>query len=130
LLDPLWKVLEDGVVVLGRYANGDVAAAAKWTPAGLRVYVGALYCPAKLLPNILRASGVHLYCDSDDVLLTDAKFLGFIATSPGPKHLTFRAPCSVVRLLDGREIARDVIFLDLVMELGETKINLLKKPVR
>jgi hypothetical protein len=40
----------------------------------------------------------------------------------------FRAPCSVVRLLDGREIVRDVSSLDLVMELGETKLYLLKKP--
>jgi hypothetical protein len=128
VLDPVWKVLEDGVAVLGRYDNGDVAAAAKRTPAGLRVYIGALHCPAKLLRNILRASGVHLYCDSDDVVLTDGKFLGFIATSPGPKHLTFRAPCSVVRLLDGQEIARDVSSLDLVMEFGETKLYLLKKP--
>jgi len=130
MLDPLWKVLEDGVAVLGRYANGDVAAAAKWTPAGLRIYIGALHCPAKLLRNILRASGVHLYSDSDDVVLTDGKFLGFIATSPGPKHLMFEAPTTLVRVLDGQEIARDVSCLDTVMELGETKLLLLKKPSR
>ena len=129
-LDPLWKVLEQGVVVLGRYADGDVAAAAKWTPAGLRVYIGALHCPAKLLRNILRASGVHLYSDSDDVVLTDGKFLGFIATSPGPKHLMFGVPSTVVRVLDGQEIAQNVSFLDMTMELGETKLFLLKKQVR
>jgi beta-galactosidase len=130
VLDPLWKVLEQGVVVLGRYANGDVAAAAKWTPGGLRVYIGALHCPAKMLRNILRASGVHLYSDSDDVVLTDGKFLGFIATSQGPKHLTFRAPCTVVRILDGQEIVRDVSSLDLFLELGETKLYLLKTAAR
>jgi hypothetical protein len=130
LLDPLWKVQEDSVIVLGRYLDGDVAAAAKWTPGGLRVYIGALQCPAKLLRNILRASGVHLYTDSDDVVLTDGKFLGFVATSPGPKHLTFRATCTVVRALDGQEVARDVSSLDLVMELGETKIYLLRKTAK
>ncbi len=127
LLDPLWRVLEDGVNVLGRYANGGAVAAAKRTSAGLRVYIGALQCPARLLSNILRVSGVHLYADSDDVLLTDGKFLGFVATSPGSKHLMFSAPSTVVRLFAGREVARGVSSLDVVMELGETRLYFLRK---
>jgi len=127
VLDPLWVVSEEGVEVIGRYADGGVAAAAKQTPHGLRAYIGALHCPARLLRNFLQASDVHLYSDSDDVVLTDGEFLGFVATSPGPKRLIFPGPRTVVNALDGQEVARGVDHLDLEMALGETRLYRLKE---
>lgn len=122
VLDPLWVVEEGGVEVLGRYPDGGVAAVAKPTPDGLRAYIGVLHGPAKLLRNLLKASGVHLYSDSDDVVLTDGIFLGFTATSPGPKRLVFPGPRTVIGALDGREIARQVEHLDVEVALGETRL--------
>jgi len=125
VLDPLWAVKDERAEVVGRYPNGEVAAAAKRTPAGLRIYIGALQCPAKLLRNILRLSGVHIYCDSDDVVLTDGRFLAFVAASAGSKHLSFQDRCLVVDVLDGRTIAHGVDSLDLEMAQGETRLFLL-----
>jgi len=88
----------------------------------LRAYVGALHCPAKLLRNILQESGVHLYCDSDDIILTDGQFLGITATFPGPKHLVFPGRCDVTEATTGRLIAGDVDHLDVELELGETRL--------
>jgi len=122
VLDPLWVVDEAGVQVLGRYADGGIAAAAKRTPDGWRAYIGALHCPARLLRHLLKAAGVHLYSDSDDVVLTDGRFLGFVATSPGPKRLVFPGPRTVTGALDGQEIARRVDHLDLEMALGEARL--------
>jgi hypothetical protein len=128
VLDPLWAVHDEKVEVIGRYLNGEVAAAATRTPAGLRIYIGTLHCPAKLLRNILRLSGVHVYSDSDDVVLTDGKFLGFVATSDGLKHLMFPNPAQVIQALDGQVIARRVKSLDLEMERGETRLYLMIRP--
>jgi beta-galactosidase len=63
-LDPLWVVDEPAADIIARYPSGAPAVASKQTGDGLRVYVGALHCPAKLLRNILAASGVHVYSDS------------------------------------------------------------------
>lgn len=125
-LDPLWVVDEPEADILGRYSSGGAAVAAKQTPDGLRVYIGTLHCPAKLLRNILRASGVHVYNDSDDIVLTDGRFLGLSATSAGLKHVSLPRACAVVNALDGKEVARDTKQLDLELALGETRLFLLE----
>ncbi len=126
LLDPVWTVDEPSVEVIARNPSGGVAAAAKQTPDGLRVYVGALHVPARLLRNILAASGVHLYSNTDDVVLTDGHFLGISATAAGRKHLFFPRRCAVTDALTGRPVAEDTTHLDIDMALGETGMYLLQ----
>jgi len=125
-LDPRWVVSEPGVEVLGRYADGGIAAAAKRTPDGLRVYIGALHCPAKLLRNVVKDAGVHVYSDSDDVVLTDGRFLCITATTAGPKRIEFPHRCDVLGALDGKRLARGVTHLDVEMQLGEARTYLLE----
>ena len=126
LLDPLWVVEEPDAEVIGRFPSGGVAVAAKKTPDGLRVYVGALHCPARLLRNILNASGVHVYCDSDDIVLTDGRFFSLTASSAGKKHLKFPQSCRLVDALTGQSLVDGVAALDVDLALGETRMFLLK----
>ncbi len=125
-LDPLWTVDDPDAEVIARYPSGGAAVAAKQTPDGLRVYIGALHCPAKLLRTILMASGVHVYSDSDDVVLTDGRFFSISATSAGKKHLFFPQPCNVINALDTTVVAQDVNRLELDLTLGETRMFLLQ----
>lgn len=124
-LDPLWTVNDPAAEVIARYPSGAAAVAAKQTPEGLRVYVGALHCPARLLRDIARASGVHLYSNTDDVVLTDGRFLALSATSAGRKRLTFPGPRTVVSALDSQVVAEDVTRLELELQHGETRLYLL-----
>ncbi|MCX5768836.1 MAG: beta-galactosidase [Candidatus Hydrogenedentes bacterium] len=124
MLDPLWIVDDPGADIIARYPSGGAAVASKQTDDGLRVYVGALHCPAKLLRNILAASGVHVYSDSDDVLLTNGRFISITATSAGMKHLTFPQPCTLTDALDNQKVLRDIKELDLDLALGETRMFL------
>ena len=126
VLDPLWVVSETGVEAVGRYRDGGVAVAAKRGQDGLRVYIGALHCPAKLMRNVLKESDVHLYCDSDDMVLTDGEFLSLSATSTGTKRLALGRKCDVICALDGKEVARATDHLELDMQLGETRMYLLR----
>jgi len=123
-LDPVWVVDEPGADIIARYRSGAPAVASKQTDDGLRVYIGALHCPAKLLRNILAASGVHIYSDSDDVVLTDGRFFSITATSAGTKHLTFPQPCTLTDVLDDEKVLRDTKELDLDLALGETRMFL------
>ncbi len=123
VLDPLWTVREaEGVRVLGRYADGSVAAAVQDTTDGLRAYIGALHTPARLLRNLLRESGVHLYLDSDDVVLTDGKFLAVVASSAGKKTIMLPRKSDVMDLLTGESVARGAERFELEMELGEARL--------
>ncbi|HOC70044.1 MAG TPA: beta-galactosidase [Candidatus Hydrogenedentes bacterium] len=126
VLDPLWAVEEPGAEVIARYGSGAVAVAAKQTPDGLRVYNGTLHCPAKLLRNILNASGVHVYSDSDDIILTDGRFFSITATAEGTKSLLFAQTATVTDILDNSVLAEKTVQLPLDMVRGETRLLLLR----
>jgi beta-galactosidase len=125
VLDPLWTVQEGpGVQVLGRYADGSVAAA--YSAEARSAYLGALHVPAKLLRNLLKQAGVHLYSDSDDVILADREFLGVVATSAGTKTISLPEARTVVDALTSEQLASDAEGFELEMQLGETRLLLLK----
>ena len=87
-LAPLWSVNEGaGIAPLAHFADGSVAAAVKGSGAGKSIYIGSAGCPAQLLRNILKDSGVNLYLDSDDPLITDGRFLSLTASSAGEKRI-------------------------------------------
>ncbi len=125
MLDPLWTVDDSDAEIIAQYPSGGAAVAAKQTPEGLRVYAGALHCPAKLLRNILKVSNVHVYSDSDDVVLTDGHFFSLTATSAGEKHIVFPKSFTVVNALDNTVVSQEVNQLDLDLALGETRLFLL-----
>ena len=122
-LDPLWTIGEaPGLRALGRYGDGSVAAAVRATEHGPRAYIGALHAPARMLRRLLQESGVHLYMDSDDVVLTDGEFLAVVATAAGPKTLRFTDRVRVLEALDGQPVADGVTTLELDLQLGETRL--------
>jgi hypothetical protein len=121
VLDPVWTVeSESGVEVLGRYADGSVAAA--YRPDGRSAYLGALHVPAGLLRNLLRQAEVHLYTDTNDVVFADREFLGLTATSAGAKNLRLPGVRRVVDALTGETVATSADRLSLEMQLGETRL--------
>jgi hypothetical protein len=128
VLDPLLSVREqEGIEVLGRYADGSVGAALASGKEGLRAYIGAVHCPASILRAILWRVGVHVWCDSDDVVLTDGSFLAISATSAGEKTVRLPGSHTVTDLLSGDVIARGTTTLVLRLELGETRLLRLGK---
>ena len=125
-LDPLWTVSDPGAQVLAWFGDGTPAVAAKWTSAGLRIYIGTLSAPAQFLRNILKASGIHIYMDSDDAVSTDGPFLAVTATSAGLKTIVFPWPAMVKDTLNGIDIARGVDRFSLPMEFGETRLFMVR----
>lgn len=127
VLDPVWSVQEGpGIQVIGRYPDGSTAAA--YNPRQKTAYVGALHVPARLLRNILREAGVHLYADTDDVVLGDREFLAIAATHAGTKTIALPRLCHVVDALTGEIVAASAQEFSLEMQLGETRLLLLREP--
>jgi len=122
LLDPLWTIEEaEGMQTIGRYADGSAAAALTERDGTRSAYIGALHVPAKLLRNILRGAGVHLYSDTDDVILADSDFLAVTATSAGAKTIRLPKAQKVVDALSGEPVGGGAEFT-LDMQLGETRL--------
>jgi len=125
VLEPLWTVTDGpGVQVLGRYADGSPAAAL--SADGRSAYLGALHVPAKLLRNLLQQAGVHLYRDSDDVILADREFLGISATSAGPKTIRLPEAHTIADAFTGEILATRTDRFEVAMQLGETRLLLLQ----
>jgi hypothetical protein len=128
LLDPCWEVSGAGSEVLARYAGGQAAAAALQTAEGLRVSLGTVWCPAALLRNVLKASGVHLYCDSDDIVFAGDGFLGLSATSAGAKTLRLPAGMRVTDALTGAQVSAATTEIPLTLALGEVRLFTVSAP--
>jgi len=125
-LSPLWAIdAAPGITPLAALPSGDALVAAAEDPTGLRVYIGTTDVPAAFLRNVLKASNVHLYVDSDDVVSADARFLALTATAKGVKHVRLPNPTTVRDALDGRILAKNTTSLDIPMKQGETRLFVL-----
>jgi beta-galactosidase len=125
-LSPLWAIdPAPGITPLAVLPSGDTLVAAMEDTAGLRVYIGTTDVPAAFLRNVLKASGVHLYVDSDDVISADAHFLAITATEEGNKRVMLPETATVRDLLDDRVLGEETTSLDIPMKQGETRLFIL-----
>jgi hypothetical protein len=125
-LSPLWAVdPAPGITPLAVLPGGESLVAAKAGPAGLRVYVGTTDVPAAFLHNVLKASGVHTYVDSDDVISADAGFLALSATQAGTKRVVLPKRATVHDLCEDRLLGTDVSEFEIPMVEGETRLFVL-----
>jgi hypothetical protein len=85
---------------------------------------GAAIGPSSLLRSIARDAGVHVYSDADDVVTANRNFLCIYAPKGGKRTVRLPQRATVVDLLDGRTIARDVASFE--PELAENTSVLLK----
>jgi len=128
-LGPLWAIEPaPGTHVIGRFPDGHVAAAAVGGCAGRSIYIGALTAPATLLRNILKAAGVHVYLDSDDVLLTDGQFLAVTASHEGHKTIRLPAPLRVLTVPGNQVVAESADQIEIDLAHGETRLYRLAPP--
>ncbi|MHC4885446.1 MAG: hypothetical protein ACYTGH_10205 [Planctomycetota bacterium] len=73
----------------------------------------SVFCSAPMLnnhvlQNIARAAGVHVYSESDDVVVPGKSFLMLHAREAGEKQIRLPAPADVYECYDGRLIGRQV----------------------
>ena len=92
---PLWYADDPEATVLGRaQANGKAGLVVRRFADWTSVYSAApLTCPG-VLRALARAAGVHLYCDRDDALYVNNRYLGIHAQHGGRR--TVRSPFPVI----------------------------------
>ena len=119
---PLWSVNnEKQLVCLAHFTDGTTAAAIKDMGSWKSIYIGTAGCPAQFIRNILRKSGVHIYTDSDDVLLTDGHFLSLTASATGIKTINLPKGTILRNIYTGEILTAVDGFVRQEFELGQTR---------
>jgi hypothetical protein len=121
---PLFAVTagQAGVLPLGAYAGtGETAFAMKRTPEWTSVFCGGLQVSAPVLRELARQAGVHIYCDTDDVISGTSGFVSIHAASAGLKTLVLPEAATLRDLITDQTMpaAKSHTF---EMKLGETRL--------
>ena len=128
-ISPRWSIKpERKIRTFAHFNDGSIAAAEiEKKNGGRSYYIGTLSCPATVLRNILKESGVHLYIDSNDVLATDGRFVGLTASTTGPKTILVPKGMNLYREGNATPLAvKDGKFTES-FDLGEVRFYRLEK---
>jgi hypothetical protein len=68
------------------------------------VFTAAVPLPAKLLRNLARFSGTHVYDDEDDVVYADSTMVAVHAVKPGPRRIALSRRCEVHDVVSGQAV--------------------------
>jgi hypothetical protein len=72
----------------------------KWTS----VYSGTVMLPARLIREVARLAGVHIYSDTPDLFFANSRMIGYWCSyRPGLRAVHLPRPSTVVDLLDPKE---------------------------
>jgi hypothetical protein len=104
---PLFFV-KDADDVLARYADGSAGVAVKRTGKALGVYTGAWRLDVPFIREVLKRSGVHVWCESDDPVEANGNLFTLHARTPGIKKIRLKGKTDVLDVFARRIVARGV----------------------
>lgn len=99
---PAFSVDDPGAQTLGMLRGIDAPGFAfKEMDGWNSVYIAAPFPPWKLISNLLRFAGGHLYSDRQDVVYANSKYIALQANGDGERTLTLPASATLCDALDG-----------------------------
>ena len=109
------------ITVPGRYVDNDKPALAvrqfdDWTS----VYCGTKTIGSDVLRSLASAAGCHVYCDSDDQLYANNRFVAIHAARAGRKHIQFPVPCEPYEVYKMQSYGQGVTSIEVDMAEDET----------
>ena len=121
---PLFAVAPEQPEVLahGTYAGTDeVALAARRFADWTSVFCGGLHVSAEVLRELARSAGVHICCETNDVISACPGFVSIHATSAGEKALLFAQPVVLRDLYSGETRQPAATRHSFQLRKGETR---------
>ena len=106
---PVFFADDPQATVLGTMRDGgEPAFALRDHGAWKSLYLAMLNFGPALFRNIARFAGVHVWCESDDVVYANRSILCLHTATGGPKTVKLPAPAHVTNLWTGRRSAKPV----------------------
>ncbi len=121
---PRFYVDDAEAIKLGAYCKtGDTGYAVKKIGRGTSIYFGAPIPPSKLLTNIFREAGVHIYSSTQDLINANKRFVAFCNRSgAGTKTLHLPLNSTIEDAFTGEKLAQNSNELRFEAKYSETKI--------
>jgi len=94
-LTPAFAVDDPHAVPLAHWTDGGVALARRDEPWGTSLYCALPLAPRRLLRNLLRAAGGHIYSNSHDVWMANRSVLAVHTGRGGRRTVRLPAPATV-----------------------------------
>jgi hypothetical protein len=107
--------------VLATYRDGSAAVALRRTPGGISLFVGTPGLSSELLRLAARASGVHLFTETDCNVYASGPFVALHASQDGPLVLDVGRSATVHDVLSGATVGTGPK-LTLSLKRGDTRV--------
>lgn len=118
---------DDGLEIIAKAESGSVPGAVIRRLAEYKTVWSAAPCvPVELLRALAREAGVHIYCDSNDVVYASDSVVALCAASGGRKTIKLRAAADIRDYFGDRPPQKGVDKIAVDMEKGETKVLILE----
>lgn len=117
---PAFSVDDPGARVLGTLRGVDAPGfAVKEMDGWTSVYIAAPFPPWKLISNLLRFAGGHLYSNRQDVVYANSRYIALQANGDGTRTLSLPGPATLRDAFDGSVLAVSVTSHRLELKHGE-----------
>ncbi|MHB9028404.1 MAG: hypothetical protein ACYC9O_06515 [Candidatus Latescibacterota bacterium] len=91
------------------------------------VFTTAVNLPANLWRNLARYAGAHVYCESNDILLTDNCVVSLHSLKPERKRIALPGKFKVTDLVTGKPFSKGTSEISFDLKGPETRVFLLEK---
>jgi len=86
------------------------------------LYIASPIIPPRFYINLFRYAGVHVYLDTEDIVLVNRSYLAINASSDGIRHISLPREKRVLDAFNGRLISPSTKEITCKMRFGETRI--------
>ncbi|MBI5683776.1 MAG: hypothetical protein HZC54_01720 [Verrucomicrobia bacterium] len=118
---PQFFVEDSGASVIATYNDTDkIGCALKRLPRWTSVYSGTHLMSSRLLREVARLAGVHIYCDEDEIVWHNRNLLALHVHSPHKKTIALPQKCDVYDLFADRLIGRQTDRFEVDPPCGKT----------
>lgn len=120
---PAFSVDDPGARVMGLLRGLDAPGLAVKEMDGWRsVFIAAPLPPWRLLANLLRFAGGHLYSESNDLIYANAEYVACQANGDGPKTLRLPRPSAIFDAMTGDRLAAAADHYTFAARHGQVEI--------
>lgn len=109
-----------GGVVLGRFNSKEPAMVGRRFGQWNSIICATTTMAPAVWRDLLRAAGVHLYTQTDDVIAGDGTLLMIHTAQSGSRKISLPKPMDVIELYSGRLVGRNISEFELTADRGRT----------
>ena len=128
-VSPKFTVKDDDIAVYGEYEDGGTAFALKQFKNYNICYAGSGTIPFKVLREIARNAGVHIYYEGNDPVYVNSRMVGIHHVKDENAVIQMPCECTGEIMFGGGRVASNDRKLELKLQYGEMNAVLLDRPI-